>query len=503
MYIKKLQVYNYKSYLDSGEMRFEPGVNIIVGKNNAGKTSLLEVLTLDFEDQPHRSLKTLPTSSSKITEESHAEISLLFDKEELVNLINQLPHPIGLTFPNNTEEWWDCLEPDEAKQLLVKWFQKLLDNPHIELILSLHKKSQINGENNIIIKNYNFCEYNSSPKCKNAKCKNGKFDFVQIEYNSKIEKFDASYQYGYQNEYSDIEEFIDFKIFEGNIEQTIGYQIFNIFKKRIYRFEAERLNIGSYKLKNITNFELKSDASNLAEVISILQGKNPGLFSKYNGLVSEIFEEIKWISVVPRDNLNVEIIVWTIDPKDPKLNRDDLSFPLSSCRSGVSQVLAIVYILVCFDREGKTITQLEDLERSGFNFLERPMYENYILHSEAISAMINEEREKTLAEIGVENADSKWLKSPITSAQVQECFDKIQQEKQYLLKGIENDNWFFKVHGADVIQSVFQELCENQLDFNGNKPKYCLQITELIIKHQPDFLFELAEELKECLNKNK
>ena len=156
-----------------------------------------------------------------------------------------------------------------------------------------------------------------------------------------------------------------------------------------------------------------------------------------------------------------------------------------------------------FDREGKTITQLEDLERSGFNFLERPMYENYILHSEAISAMINEEREKTLSEIGVENADSKWLKSPITSTQVQECFDKIQQEKQYLLKGIENDNWYFKVHGADVIQSVFQELCENQLDFNGNKPKYCLQITELIIKHQPDFLFELAEELKECLNKNK
>jgi recombinational DNA repair ATPase RecF len=59
MYIKKLQVYNYKSYFDSGVMEFTPGVNIIVGKNNAGKTSLLEVLTLDFENQPHRSLKPL------------------------------------------------------------------------------------------------------------------------------------------------------------------------------------------------------------------------------------------------------------------------------------------------------------------------------------------------------------------------------------------------------------------------------------------------------------
>jgi chromosome segregation ATPase len=32
MYIKKLQVFNYKSYYDSGEMEFSPGVNIIVGR---------------------------------------------------------------------------------------------------------------------------------------------------------------------------------------------------------------------------------------------------------------------------------------------------------------------------------------------------------------------------------------------------------------------------------------------------------------------------------------
>src|SRR4051812_746052 len=107
MFIKKLQVFNYKSYFDSGVMEFAPGVNIIVGRNNAGKTSLLEVLTLNFEDHPHKSLKTLPTSSSKITEESRAEISLLFGKEELVNLINQLPHPLGIPFPYDVGEgWW-------------------------------------------------------------------------------------------------------------------------------------------------------------------------------------------------------------------------------------------------------------------------------------------------------------------------------------------------------------------------------------------------------------
>ncbi len=578
-----------------------------------------------------------------------------FDKEELVNLINQLPHPIGLPYPEDDERGSWCSGLPENVEFLVISFQTLLDNPPIKLNLTVSRKSSIEVGNSTISKELNFDLYYPEPKNEN-----GKFSFVSIKYSSDNNKFQAIYKH----EYTDWELFTDFDAFEGTDEQTIGYQVFNIFKKRIYRFKAERLNIDICKFEN--NNQLQSDASNLAEVLSKLQGANPGKFVDFNKLITSILPEIKWISVVPRDNSEVEIIVWTIDPK---LNRDDLSFPLSSCGSGVSQVLAIVYILVCseeprtliidepqsflhpgaakklietikqfpqhqyfiathspdiittadpsniiklkyencettasviheidiksqkeildelgvrlsdvfgadsvlwvegptekkcfpliiekflaemslkgmkilpvdsvsglldgkhtslvarlhkqltsgislipeksifiFDKEGKTITQLKDLERSGFNFLERPMYENYILHSEAISAIINEEREKTLAEIGVENADSKWLKSPITSTQVQECFDKIQQEKQYLLKGIENDNWFFKVHGADVIQSVFQELCENQLDFNGNKPKYCLQITELIIKHQPDFLFELAEELKECLNKNK
>jgi AAA15 family ATPase/GTPase len=352
MYIKKLQVFNYKSYYDSGVMEFAPGVNIIVGRNNAGKTSLLEVLTLDFEDQLHKSIKTLPTSSSKITEESRAEISLLFDKEELVNLINQLPHPLGITFPNynKKEESWNHADPEQQAEVLVKWFQEVLDSPPIELKLSLYGKPQTEGENKIIIEKffkYDFKSYNPAPKNKNKK-----ISFVPIKYVNENKFFPVFEYYDDEDNYTQT---TVCEFFEGNIEQTIDYQIFNIFKKRIYRFEAERLNIGSYKLENITNFELKSDASNLAEVIFILQGKNPGLFSKYNQLVSEILEEIKWISVVPRDNSNVEIIVWTTDPKDPKLNRDDLSFPLSSCGSGVSQVLAIVYILVSSIHEPRTI----------------------------------------------------------------------------------------------------------------------------------------------------
>ncbi|MEH1961309.1 MAG: AAA family ATPase [Nostoc sp.] len=43
-----------------------------------------------------------------------------------------------------------------------------------------------------------------------------------------------------------------------------------------------------------------------------------------------------------RDDTNLEILIWNTD----NLHRNDLSLPLSSCGSGVSQVLAILYILV-------------------------------------------------------------------------------------------------------------------------------------------------------------
>lgn len=99
MYIKKLQVFNYKSYYDSGEMEFSPGVNIIVGRNNAGKTSLLEVLTLDFEDHPHRSIKTLPNKSSRLEEKSRIEIIWDIEKEELLSFMKQMSPDLGIPAP--------------------------------------------------------------------------------------------------------------------------------------------------------------------------------------------------------------------------------------------------------------------------------------------------------------------------------------------------------------------------------------------------------------------
>jgi len=48
MFISKFQIQNYKSFLDSGEVELKQGINIVTGKNNGGKTALMQALGLTF-----------------------------------------------------------------------------------------------------------------------------------------------------------------------------------------------------------------------------------------------------------------------------------------------------------------------------------------------------------------------------------------------------------------------------------------------------------------------
>ena len=332
MYIKKLQVFNYKSYFDSGVIEFAPGVNIIVGKNNAGKTSLLEVLTLDFEDHPHRSLKTLENKGMTLKEESKIEIIWEISTEEVRNFMKQLSPNLGIPIPkvialNNEHEEYEEYHFNQDMSEALQQFKQKLEQDSLEIQMFLYADRKMDNE--CLEKLLNF---ESFP----ADFKNNGDSLYRIEYKNN-EGISLSCDI---SQHPEDDQMYHLRNDKAVFEDSIGYQIFNIFKKRIYRFKAERLNIGNCKFEN--NHQLKSDASNLAEVLFILQGKKPGSFAQFNKFVSSILDEIKYISVVMGDDSEVEIKVWTTK----ELNRDDLSFPLSSCGSGVSQVLAIVYILV-------------------------------------------------------------------------------------------------------------------------------------------------------------
>jgi AAA15 family ATPase/GTPase len=46
--IKKFRIKNYKSIMDSGDCYLTDGITVLAGKNESGKTSILEALS-DFD----------------------------------------------------------------------------------------------------------------------------------------------------------------------------------------------------------------------------------------------------------------------------------------------------------------------------------------------------------------------------------------------------------------------------------------------------------------------
>ena len=362
VYLKNFQLFNYKSYIDSGTLEFSPGINIIVGQNNAGKTALLEALTLKLSKNPHRSNLTLPNHYSKTEEDSFAKIELIIEKNELKKLLEEL-HEIenlGILEPSFSQDFLqDVSHEEELKDIAQKDRRKLIDDftewldKEDDIVISLSLSSNVLHEidkNTLINLTFNFssvyCDRNYSlPSDLNSKeyfitldFNNGGVSMVEEDYEDYNEEYDESY---WTKKY---------KIFSGTYKNTIGYRLFDLFRNRIYRFHAERLNIHKCEFKN--SAELKPDASNLAEVLYFIKD-NPPIEDSLNDYLSKIFPHIKVVSsTLNGDKNQCEIKVWTNEAYQNK--REDLTFSLSDCGTGVSQVLAILYVVVA-SKDSRTI----------------------------------------------------------------------------------------------------------------------------------------------------
>lgn len=321
MYLSKFQLFNYKSFLNSGLLEFQPGINIIVGQNNSGKTALLEALSLNFSHSPHQSIKTLPAPDSRIESESRVEFSFYYEKAEISAIIDKFPpHHLGILLPDDN--------PHTLNQL-VNLFQEWIDNPaDVELTISRDGNIRITGLSSIDL--YKQLEESSSP--------------VRFRKSSQI----ISLERGKDGRFH-----LDKNIVFDNHAESFPVTLCQEFRRRIYRFYAERLNVETC-LSGSSSI-LKPNASNLPEVLSLLQlpGKK-SVYERFNQYVSTIFPHIKLVSVRPqpkqkgeiyvRDSSRLEILVWSKEAFDN--DREDLAFPLSECGTGIGQVLAILYVVI-------------------------------------------------------------------------------------------------------------------------------------------------------------
>jgi energy-coupling factor transporter ATP-binding protein EcfA2 len=311
MYISRFQILNYKSYLKTAELEFKRGFNVVTGKNNAGKTALLEALTLQFEANPHRAVETVPYPGAPSANTSIVRFVLSFDRAEFVRLVGDeqrfLPRPVsGFAWPSRSYDGSPA-----STDAFLQWLYG-----HDDFGVGVRLTKVVGGGSLWNAEGLTLGLYPADP----ASQSNRYFLPLRADPNGH---FGAPGPVIHAHESNDISLFLAGQLLP-----------------QIYRFAAERFNIGECPFGY--SVVLTANARNLPEVLNVLQA-NTAKFQLFNDLVREILPQIKHVSVRAVAGGQVQVIIW---PHDPKTMREDVAVPLTQCGSGVGQILAILYVVM-------------------------------------------------------------------------------------------------------------------------------------------------------------
>ncbi|WP_146009568.1 AAA family ATPase [Deinococcus planocerae] len=305
MKINSVRVYNYKSFLDSGEIEFSEGFNIIVGQNNAGKTALLETLGFNIQNIPHRSTVSIPNPNIPPVTKSSLRASLRITGTELRDVVEG---------QHRGAQFYIALPTNNARFTGLDVYEQLVSKEFIDLEFDVSDARIVPVD---ILRHHGYEAVPGSIGIQGARI--------------QVNPHDGSISLADTNKYSISD--------SDDITSAILPSLFN----RVYIFKAERLNVSDSPFGSQT--VLANNASNLPEVLSNLSGNNPVRYLKLVNYVKLIFPSITDVRVRASKLQGgmLEIVTWI---EDPELEREDLSIPLSASGTGVGQVLAILYVVL-------------------------------------------------------------------------------------------------------------------------------------------------------------
>ncbi|MBL7909586.1 MAG: AAA family ATPase [Bacteroidia bacterium] len=249
MKIKKFRIKNYKSIIDTGECWLEDGLTIFAGKNESGKTSILEALE-DFNVDRDITSESKPLGSDTLIPE--ISITFIIEEKDLINyykkfnISGSLPKNLEIEIIKNypgdyyvsekTGSMLELDEPaffelegsykenikvqfDEAQQFFVKHFQ-----PHGWQFFDLNyddlDKLKTNFNNYSV--NYNNSYINQIPDI--SLRNNHTENLANIStYIQKIEDITKNRDDRWDELFSLIPNFILFKSFEDNIPNSVPF----------------------------------------------------------------------------------------------------------------------------------------------------------------------------------------------------------------------------------------------------------------------------------------
>lgn len=317
MYLSRFRLYNYKSFFDSGEITFKPGINFIVGPNNSGKTALLQGLNLDFGNIAHKSPKTMPDDESQLQDGvSKAVYWVCLARQELKKMLIRSGNHIRIPYLKGPEGEAIPGPRQELNRRQTKNFEEWLDEVEdIEIRLTVGEEDSPPHQI--------FDKYRQTVTSLGKILVDSPISFVEVQPGGRVK----GQVFSDTNSLESLkrEEFL----FYGFLAQR--------FKTQIFQFEAERRNHGVTKVGH--RQVLDSQTEYLAQVLENLQEDRES-FNKFEQNVQKVFPDISKITVGKVSDDEVLVRVW------PFTNRKDLSVPLTLCGTGIGHVLSILYVAI-------------------------------------------------------------------------------------------------------------------------------------------------------------
>lgn len=311
MRITKVKLFNYSSYYDREAAEFDlgPGFNFVVGQNNAGKTKLLDMLTLDVRGKRTNNLHRRDYANIPMTEAdlglSRYNIELQFERNEIAKLV--LSESDILYVPARIDQTSDEVKPATVEMM------RLVQNPQ----------------------RLRFRIFHDIP------------DFVEVadtEYNILFHVYPLTFSCLAFEHSSCTSELV---LCEANSWQLVSdhetcwHVLYNqALRNRIGRIDSY-FRIPPQSNSNSVTL-LKSDASNLVNALKTLKCNQPELFREYLARLRQVIPSIGDLAFeYDSEQVMLKVLEYTSGILD-----SESGIPLADCGTGVGRVLAIIYQVV-------------------------------------------------------------------------------------------------------------------------------------------------------------
>lgn len=368
MKIHSIQISNYKGIKDSDEIIFQPNISILCGRNNCGKTSVLDFISDSINDCLFRQVNR---------EEEHLIFKNIYKYEK------EKPQEIRF-------EIVFLIDVDDSK------YRELINSDLISLNNKIITTKTISPHHNNSLLSYtarlktsSFIIKYQGKFFKNIGTQVNRYNYVTN--NITLNSLNQCYQIDIDRERNQViysDEFNEITNFPINMESYTSFNIPSLkpfMQNNVYILQAHRVSNTEEWVDVVESSKINSDFSNYKETLFTIKLNEPAKFHKIEEELRSIFPEIS--------NINIKI-------KDKQINvflynkKNDCDVSINNMGTGVEQLLGLITAIVSV--ETKSIFLIDEphvflhpyAERGFMNLLSKYPQHQYILATHS-SIMIN------------------------------------------------------------------------------------------------------------------